>query len=37
MNSIEELLKGLPKEIEQRRKQYEYYREKLLSFYYLLA
>lgn len=33
MNSIEEL----PKEIEQKRKQYEYYREKLLSFYYLLA
>lgn len=33
MNSIEEL----SKEIEQKRKQYEYYREKLLSFYYLLA
>ena len=28
-NSISE---GLPKEIEQRKKQYEYYREKLLSF-----
>lgn len=28
-NSITE---GLPKEIELRRKQYEYYREKLLSF-----
>ncbi|WP_369810758.1 restriction endonuclease subunit S [Tenacibaculum finnmarkense] len=23
---------GLPKEIDQRKKQYEYYREKLLSF-----
>lgn len=29
VNSISE---GLPKEIELRRKQYEYYREKLLTF-----
>jgi len=29
VNSISE---GLPREIELRRKQYEYYREKLLSF-----
>ena len=26
------LLQGLPREIELRRKQYEYYRERLLSF-----
>ena len=27
-----DISEGLPKEIEQRQKQYEYYREKLLSF-----
>ena len=29
---INDLTKGLPKEIELRQKQYEYYREKLLIF-----
>ena len=29
---INDVSKGLPKEIEQRQKQYEYYRGKLLSF-----
>jgi specificity subunit S of type I restriction-modification system len=29
---INDISKGLPKEIELRQKQYEYYREKLLSF-----
>ena len=29
---VNNISKGLPKEIELRQKQYEYYREKLLSF-----
>ena len=29
---VNDISKGLPKEIELRQKQYEYYREKLLSF-----
>ena len=31
-NIVNDISKGLPKEIELRQKQYEYYREKLLSF-----
>ena len=31
-NIVNNISKGLPKEIELRQKQYEYYREKLLSF-----
>ena len=29
---INDIYQGIPKEIEQRQKQYEYYREKLLNF-----
>ena len=29
---INDISQGIPKEIEQRQKQYEYYRDKLLSF-----